>query len=91
MERLGMKLKGKVAVITGAASGIGAATARRIARPKTALVLGGGEGATGVPAPFTALVREAFATTLAQYGPASDHTEVVRWQQEAAKVSLTKK
>ncbi len=47
--------------------------------------------ATGVPAPFTALVREAFATTLAQYGPASDHTEVVRWQQEAAKVSLTKK
>lgn len=47
--------------------------------------------ATGVPAPFTALVRETYAATLAQYGPASDHTEVVRWQQEAAKVKLTKK
>jgi 3-hydroxyisobutyrate dehydrogenase len=47
--------------------------------------------ATGVPAPFTALVREAYAATLAQYGPASDHTEVVRWQQETAKVKLTKK
>lgn len=47
--------------------------------------------ATGVPAPFTALIRETYAATLAQYGPASDHTEVVRWQQEAAKVKLTKK
>jgi len=47
--------------------------------------------ATGVPAPFTALIRETYAATLAQYGPASDHTEVVRWQQEAAKVNLTKK
>jgi 3-hydroxyisobutyrate dehydrogenase len=47
--------------------------------------------ATGVPAPFTALIRETYAATLAQYGPASDHTEVVRWQQEAAKVELTKK
>ena len=47
--------------------------------------------ATGVPAPFTALVRETYAATLAQYGPTSDHTEVVRWQQEAAKVKLAKK
>lgn len=47
--------------------------------------------ATGVPAPFTALIRETYAATLAQYGPASDHTEVVRWQQEAAKIKLTKK
>ena len=44
--------------------------------------------ATGVPAPFTAAVREAFAATLAQYGPNSDHTEVVRWQLETAKVKL---
>ena len=45
--------------------------------------------ATEVPAPFTALVREVFAETRTQLGPDSDHTEVVRWQQTAAKVDLT--
>jgi len=47
--------------------------------------------ATGVPAPFTALVREVYAAALTQYGPASDHTEVVRWQLESSKVELGKK
>jgi 3-hydroxyisobutyrate dehydrogenase len=47
--------------------------------------------ATGVSAPFTALIREVYAATLTQYGPASDHTEVVRWQLESAKVDLKKK
>jgi len=47
--------------------------------------------ATGVPAPFTAAVREAYAATLAEYGPAADHTHVVRWQQDIAKVKLTEK
>jgi len=47
--------------------------------------------ATGVSAPFTALIREVYAAALTQYGPASDHTEVVRWQAEAAKVKLGKK
>lgn len=44
--------------------------------------------ATGIPAPFTAAVREAFAATLLRYGPGSDHTEVVRWQQEMTETSL---
>jgi len=44
--------------------------------------------ATEVPAPFTALVREIFAETKAQFGSDSDHTEVVRWQQAVSKVDL---
>ena len=47
--------------------------------------------ATGVSAPFTALIREVYAAATTQYGPASDHTEVVRWQLESAKVTLGKK
>jgi 3-hydroxyisobutyrate dehydrogenase len=46
--------------------------------------------ATGIPAPFTGLVREAYAATLLRYGPGSDHTEVVRWQQEITETSLKK-
>ena len=46
--------------------------------------------ATKVPAPFTALVREIFAATQTAFGDASDHTEVVRWQQEIAKARLKK-
>ena len=44
--------------------------------------------ATGTPAPFTALVREVYAATLLRYGPGSDHTEVVRWQQDISDASL---
>jgi 3-hydroxyisobutyrate dehydrogenase len=44
--------------------------------------------ASEVPAPFTALVREFFEAARKQYGNGSDHTEVVRWQQEVAKLAL---
>jgi len=44
--------------------------------------------ATGTPAPFTALVREIYAATMQRFGAGSDHTEVVRWQQEITGTSL---
>lgn len=47
--------------------------------------------ATGIPAPFTALVRETYAATLLRYGPGSDHTEVVRLQQEITETKLKSK
>ena len=46
--------------------------------------------ATEVPAPFTALVREIYEATRRDFGNGSDHTEVVRWLSDLAKVRLAK-
>lgn len=43
---------------------------------------------TGLPAPCTALVRDAFASVVDHYGPNSDHTEVARLMQELRKTEL---
>ncbi|MFL2688403.1 MAG: NAD(P)-dependent oxidoreductase [Alphaproteobacteria bacterium] len=43
---------------------------------------------TGLSAPCTALVRDAFAEAVNHYGPTSDHTEVARMLQEIRKTAL---
>ncbi|WP_119168138.1 SDR family NAD(P)-dependent oxidoreductase [Algihabitans albus] len=61
----------RVVLITGAASGIGAATARSIAAPKTALLLTTRSNCEGLERTATA-VREAGATVATQLGDLTD-------------------
>jgi 3-hydroxyisobutyrate dehydrogenase len=45
----------------------------------------------GIPAPLSAVARELWATARLAVGPGQDHTRLIRWLEQMAKVELPKK